>query len=115
MNKRIIEIIAVFFVIVLYITILIACLEQKPEEPEESEEPEIREALYIYFLSADKAWIGNQEVYIYYVSNCTYMIQEDMIEIYSFTRRDTTNPIPITYKTKLSNVIIIEKRDTNPA
>lgn len=43
------------------------------------------------------------------------MIQEDMIEIYSFNRDDTTNPTPITYKTKLSNVIIIEKRDTNPA
>ena len=111
MNKRIIEIVAVFIVIVLFITILIACLEQKPEEPEE---PEIREALYIYFLSADKNWLGSMDVYIYYVSNCTYMIQEDMIEIYSFTRRDTTNPTPITYKTKLSNVIIIEKRDTNP-
>ena len=111
MNKRIIEIVAVFIVIVLYITILIACLEQKTEEPEE---PEIREALYIYFLNTDNAWIGDMDVYIYYVSNCTYIIQEDMIEIYSFNRRDTTNYTPITYKTKLSNVIIIEKRDTNP-
>ena len=111
MNKRIIEIVAVFIVMVLYITILIACLEQKPEEPEE---PEIREALYIYFLNTDNDWLGSMDVYIDYVSNCTYMIQEDMIEIYSFTRYDTTNPVPITYKTKLSNVIIIEKRDTNP-
>lgn len=111
MNKRIIEIVAVFVVMVLWITILIACLEQKPEEPEE---PEIREALYIYFLSADNAWLGSRDIYIHYVSNCTYMIQEDMIEIYSFNRDDTTNPTPITYKTKLSNVIIIEKRDTNP-
>lgn len=52
MDKGIIEIIAVFFVMVLCITILIACLEQKPEE---SEEPEIREALYIYFLNTDNA------------------------------------------------------------
>ena len=111
MNKRIIEIVAVFVVMVLYITILIACLEQKTEEPEE---PEIREALYIYFLNTDNAWLGGGDIYIHYESNCTYMIQGDMIEIYSFNRPDITNPTPITYKTKLSNVIIIEKRDTNP-
>ena len=105
MNKRIIATIVILVIILLCILILVGCIGQE----QEPEEPEIKQASYIYFIGSNCVLSSNYS-YIDHVYNCTYIINGDMIEIYATYYRQ-----PVTYKTKLDNVIIIEATNTNPA